>query len=657
MNDMTASSNKKLIIAGNPNVGKSVLFAALTGKYATVSNYPGTTVEVLRGVARIGADEYEVVDTPGMYSIFPVTEEERVARDILFSEDPDVVVHVADARNVERMLPLTLQLIEAGLPVVLVLNIMDEAEAEGVSIDIPVIEKHLGIPVIGAAFAKGRGLVALKESIVQERHDAGIPKALVEYPAIMEEAIKEVVPLLPAELLPHLSRRSAALLLIAMDQQLMESAERLTANASANIRRIAQRLSDSNPMEPVGYSAIVRHGEVARSIASAAVITSEMPTGFRERLSRIMMNPITGFPILALVLYFGLYKFVGSFGAGTVVNFIEGTLFEQYINPFVTAIVNDLIPWAAGRALFVGEYGMLTLGLRYAFAIILPIVGIFFLVFSIVEDSGYLPRLAMLIDNIFKKIGLSGRAVIPMVLGLGCATMATLVTRTLPTKKERVLATMLLALAVPCSAQLGVIMALLKGKPMVTAVWVGVLVVVFLVVGLIGARLVPGSPASFFMELPPLRVPGLGNVLTKTYVRVKWYLQEVVPLFLLASFVLWIGQLTGLFGVMEKAMRTPVALAGLPPECAKVFIFGFLRRDYGAAGLYDLSRADLLNNVQIAVACVALTLFLPCIAQFLVNIRERGWKTGLAISAITIVLAFTVAVGLDIVLVQTGVRL
>jgi ferrous iron transport protein B len=300
---------------------------------------------------------------------------------------------------------------------------------------------------------------------------------------------------------------------------------------------------------------------------------------------------------------------------------------------------------------------MLTLGCRYAFALILPIVTFFFLVFSVIEDSGYLPRLAMLIDNIFKKIGLSGRAVIPMVLGLGCATMATLVTRTLPTKKERVLATLLLALAVPCSAQLGVIMALLRDKPAVTAVWIGVLVFVFLAAGWLGARLIPGAPASFFMELPPLRLPGLGNVLTKTFVRVKWYLQEVVPLFLLASFLLWMGKLTGLFAMLETAMRTPVALAGLPPECAKVFIFGFLRRDYGAAGLYDLSKQHLLTNVQVAVACVALTLFLPCIAQFLVNIRERGWRTGLAISVITLVLAFVVSVALNAVLIGTGATL
>ncbi|MEI6971013.1 MAG: ferrous iron transport protein B [bacterium] len=657
MSDTTEQKHGKLIIAGNPNVGKSVLFGALTGRYATVSNYPGTTVEVLRGPLHIGNTEYEVVDTPGMYSIFPVTEEERVARRILFAERADAVVHVADAKNLERMLPLTLQLIEAGLPVVLVLNIMDEAEAEGISIDIPQLEAKLGIPVVGAAFARGRGIDELKKRIASYTPPATGHIAAVDYPATVEDAIKAAAPTLPPGFLPNLSRRTAALLMAAMDQELLDDLNKASPTAGAAMRKIAEGLADINPAEPVAYRVVVRQREMTRAIADSVVTTSNARIGFRERLSRTMMNPLTGFPILAMVLYFGLYKFVGGFGAGTLVDFIEGSLFEKYANPFFTTLFNNLIPWTALRELFTGEYGMITLGLRYAFAIILPIVTVFFVVFAVIEDSGYLPRLAMLIDNIFKRIGLSGRAVIPMVLGLGCATMATLVTRTLPTKKERVLATMLLALAVPCSAQLGVILALLEDKPAVIMVWSTVMLAVFLAAGYLGARLIPGAPASFFMELPPLRVPGILNVMTKTFVRVKWYLQEVVPLFLLASLLLWAGKMTGVFGLLEKAFRAPVVMAGLPPECAKVFIFGFLRRDYGAAGLYDLSKEGLLTNVQVAVACVALTLFLPCIAQFLVNIRERGLKTGLAISALTVVMAFTVAAGLNALLLATGATL
>lgn len=646
---------KKIFIVGNPNVGKSVLFTALTGKYATASNYPGTTVEVLRGAVSIFGESFEVVDTPGMYSIFPVTEEERVARSMLFAEVPDMVVHVADAKNLDRMLPLTFQLMDTGLPVILALNIMDEAEKDGIFIDIPALEQSLGIPVVGAAFARKIGLDDLKSRISSYALPA-MPYGR-EYPAAIENAISRVLPGIPADFHPGISRRAIALLLLSGDSCL---AEELTKHSPPNAAAIAENaglLAAANPAEPVSYCIAVAQRGQAMDVFSRVVHISETKINFKARLANMMINPLTGFPLLLLILYFGLYKFVGGFGAGTLVDFIEGHLFESHLNPFFEESFTMLVPWPEFRGLFVGDYGILTMGLRYAFAIILPIVALFFLVFAIIEDSGYLPRLAMLIDNIFKKVGLSGRAVIPMVLGFGCATMATLVTRTLPTKKERILATMLLALAVPCSAQLGVMLALFEGKPKAAAVWLFVLVGVFLAVGKLGARLVPGSPASFFMELPPLRLPHPGNVLTKTFVRVKWYLKEIVPVFLAASSLIWLAQVTGIMNVVERAMAATVKLAGLPAESARVFLFGFLRRDYGAAGLYDLQKSGMLTNGQMTVACVALTLFLPCIAQFLVNIRERGWRTGLAISAITIVVSFGVAVTLNALLTTTGIRL
>jgi len=367
------------------------------------------------------------------------------------------------------------------------------------------------------------------------------------------------------------------------------------------------------------------------------------------------MNPLTGLPILLLVLYWGLYKFVGKFGAGTVVDFLEGSIFEEYLNPFIVKGAEYIIPWPVLQDLFTGEYGMITLGFRYAVALILPIVTFFFIFFSIIEDTGYLPRLAMLIDRIFKKIGLSGRAVIPMVLGFGCATMATMVTRTLATKRERIIATILLALAVPCSAQLGVMLALLSSRPKATFLWAGIIGCVFLFVGFLTSRILPGERPSFYMEIPPLRLPKFSNIISKTYVRVKWYFKEVLPLFLLASFFIWVGKLTGLFDLIIRLLNGPVKLLGLPPEASKAFLFGFFRRDYGAAGLYDLNKDGMLNGVQLVVSCVTLTLFLPCIAQFLMNIKERGWKTGLAISAFVLFFSFSVGYIVNMVLTRSGV--
>jgi ferrous iron transport protein B len=306
------------------------------------------------------------------------------------------------------------------------------------------------------------------------------------------------------------------------------------------------------------------------------------------------------------------------------------------------------------RALYVGEYGLLTLGLRYAVAIILPIVGAFFLFFSVLEDSGYFPRLALLLDRVFKRLGMSGRAVIPMVLGFACDTMATMVTRTLETRRERVLATFLLALAVPCSAQLGVILALLAGSPLAMGVWVLSVAGTFLVVGWLGARLLPGTAASFQMEIPPLRRPRLDNVLTKTVTRMQWYFLEVLPLFLLASVILWLMDLTGLFPVVAGLLSPILGALDLPAETAQVFLLGFFRRDYGAAGLFDLSRQGALDTVQIAVAAVTLTLFIPCVAQFLMMLKERGVKTALGIAAVITPLAFGVGFVVNLVLRAVG---
>jgi ferrous iron transport protein B len=263
----------------------------------------------------------------------------------------------------------------------------------------------------------------------------------------------------------------------------------------------------------------------------------------------------------------------------------------------------------------------------------------------------------MLIDRIFKKIGLSGRAVIPMVLGFGCDTMATMVTRTLPTKRERIIATMLLALAVPCSAQLGVIIALLEGRKLAMFMWAGIISLVFLFIGYLTAKILPGKKPTFYMEVPPLRLPKLSNVFVKTYTRVRWYLKEILPLFILASVLIWIGQITRLFDLVIDFLKVPVRLIGLPAEAAHIFLLGFFRRDYGAAGLYDLNKTGILSGVQLVVACVTLTLFLPCIAQLLMNVKERGLKTGAGISVFVLVFSFAVAFVVNYLLVITGVVL
>ena len=642
-----AASARRLVLVGMPNVGKSLLFNGLTGAYASVSNYPGTTVEVMRGLARIGDERWEVVDTPGMYSLVCRTEEERVARRIVLDGNADVVLHVVDAKDLARMLSLTLQLLEADLPLILVLNMLDEAEAAGIVIDVARLRRELGIPVVGTVATTGRGLDELRDEI--RRHERGPHVEPVRYGNQIESDLEAV----SGRFRRRHGRRALALLHLQGDPDACAPGDCRDGDAGGG----APTWSGRHAAHAAYLIATERRRRATRIAESAVHGGVGRPKAFAERLDAALISPWTGVPILIAVLYVGLFLFVGSLGAGVVVNLIEGRLFEGVVNPFVESLCRHSIPWAPVRDLVAGDYGVVTLGLRYAVGIILPIVTFFFLVFSVMEDTGYLPRLALLVDRVFKKIGLSGRGIIPITLGFGCGTMATLVTRTLPTVRERVIATMLLALAVPCSAQLGVVLALLNGHPLALLIWAGVCTGIFLAAGCLASTLMPGAPPHFYMELPPLRWPKARNILMKTWTRLVWYFLEILPLFLLVSVLIWLGRLTGVFDWLIRGLAGPVRAVGLPADAAKVFLLGFFRRDYGAAGLYDLHHSGVLNGVQVTVAAVALTLFLPCLAQLLIMVKERGLKTGVAISLFVLAVSFGVAFALNAALTWTRVVL
>ncbi|MBI4513669.1 MAG: ferrous iron transport protein B [Gemmatimonadetes bacterium] len=632
-----ASARLRVALVGAPNVGKSALFNRLTGRYSTVSNYPGTSVEIARGCGTVDGLAAEFLDTPGLYSLVAAGEDGKVTRRIVLGGDVDVLVHVLEAKSIARALPLTLQLAEVRRPLVIALNMTDEAERLGLRVDARRLSARLGVEVVPTVAVQGRGIDALEKAIARAARGS-VPR-IPFYANGVGEAIRTVRERLSG--VYAVDPAAFAALLLQEDTEVratVAEAEPDGGRAAFAEAAVARRKFDA----PATYRIAVERQRVADALLEGVVRTDgRRSSAWVETLGRWLAAPFPGIPALLLVLYLGLYKFVGSFGAGTVVDWLEGAVFEGRINPFLESLFSGL-PWDWLRSLFVGEYGLLTLGVRYAVAIILPIVGAFFLFFSVLEDSGYFPRLALLVDRTFKRLGLSGRAVIPIVLGFACDTMATMVTRTLETKRERVLATLLLALAIPCSAQLGVILAILAGNPLAFGVWSLVLLGTFLLVGAITAKLLPGDSPYFHMELPPLRRPRLGNVLMKTYARMQWYFLEVLPLFLLASVLLWIGELTGLFRLAVAALTPVVAALGLPAQTASVFLFGFFRRDYGAAGLYDLTQTGALDAVQVTVAAVTLTLFVPCIAQFLMMWKERGPRTAIGMLAFITPFAFGV---------------
>jgi len=638
-NSAAADKMHRIILCGPPNVGKSLIFNRLNGRYAAVSNYPGTTVEISSGRCTL-LPGYEASDTPGAYSLLPISDEERVTRDILLNLQDALVLHVVDAKNLRRMLPMTLELRELGLPMMLVLNMMDEARNYGVEIDKHELSLLLGIPVVATTATKGTGIAELCRTI---QNGDFCPKPFVmtyddklrkmaQALGLTQEFRGQAPSILPEGASP---RNSFNPTLLAASPAAVELPPEQMGAFELAVRKTRQAVADD-------------------LLASCAIFPPRIVGKVAAVLGHLTFNVWTGVPIALLVLYFGVYKFVGQFGAGTLVDFLEKRVFDHFITPHLTRWVEALLPWPILQDLFVHDFGMLTLGLRYAIALILPIVGTFFLFFSLLEDSGYLPRLALLFDRVFKRIGLNGRAVIPIILGFGCGTMAVMVTRILETKRERIIATLLLGMAIPCSAQLGVILGMLSGRPAALLAWVGVITAIFLGLGWLGARHLPGEAPAFYLEMPPLRLPKLSNVVTKTYSRMHWYFLEILPLFIAASAVIWIGNITGVFQWTVRAIQPLIALMGLPSETASAFLFGFFRRDYGAAGLFDLQRLGKLDARQTFVSVLVITLFLPCVAQFFVMKKERGWKFTLATSGTIMVAAAVAGIVANFILMKTG---
>ncbi len=479
----------------------------------------------------------------------------------------------------------------------------------------------------------------------------------MRYDAKLEEAIARIVEHLRDDY--GLSKRAIALLLLQGDSEIWTMVEEQEGKETAEvIRQILREVQSGGERSPL-YRIAMRRQWLSEYIADRVIEqVVEKPKTFAEKLSDLLIHPLWGTLFLVALLYFGFYQFVGVFAAGTLVELLEDKVFGNYILPPVEKFFNWLIPWVWLRDLFVGEYGIFTLGIRYAVALLLPIVTAFFLVFSLVEDSGYFPRLALLVDRLFKRIGLSGKAVIPMVLGFGCDTMATLVTRILDTRRERIIATLLLALAVPCSAQLGVMMATVSKVKGGILVWALFVFSIFLLVGYLTAKLLPGEQPRFFIEVVPLRLPRVDNILVKTWTRLQWYLLEVTPLFILASVLIWLGRITRIFDLVIAALSYPVQWVGLPSEMATVILFGFFRRDYGAAGLLDMVEKGTISDIDLVTTAIILTLFVPCIAQFLITVRERGWRIAVAIAAFIFPFAFLcgfVARHLLLLLSQLGV--
>lgn len=637
----------RVVLVGNPNVGKSVVFNYLSGLYVDVSNFPGTTVEV----SKASYLHYELFDTPGIYGVSSFNDEERVARDIILNGD--IIINIVDAVHLERDLFLTQQLIDMGKRVGLIVNMLDEAKRQKIAIDIPALEEHLGIPVIGTVAVKRAGLELIHDLIVDAREGKQHRGLHTELHAMLSSV----------------GSQAEALLVLEGDPVVAERHGLETVDAA---RREEIYIGRRNRVNKVLQHAVT-DVQMTRQIAS--------------KLGRWSVSPILGFPILAVILYV-LYFFVGVFVAQDIVGFTENTVgrgfVEFHIKSWIaehaaTTVTVDILDaegevadsrafrfdnglkgdyerWAEARhlpaghdaeytftfenpwlILFFGEFGAVTMTLTYLLFLLLPLVLGFYFALSVLEDSGYLPRLATLVDRLLRYIGLNGRAVIPLILGFGCVTMATITTRLLGSQREKTIATTILQLAIPCSAQLGVIAALLATAGLTaTLIYVGVIFSFLVLVGTVMNRSLPGEVSPLLIDLPLMRLPRIDNVVKKTAYKTWFFMKEASPWFFIGALTVGILQVTN---ALEKIMNALEPLVvqwlQLPREAATAFVMGLVRRDFGAAGLYHLD----LSPFQTVAALVTITLFVPCVASLMVMLKERGLREGMIIWVGSLVLA------------------
>lgn len=584
------TARKRFVLAGNPNTGKSVFFNTLTGMYVDVSNFPGTTIDISSGRYQ----DYLVLDTPGVYGVSSFNDEEIVARDIITSAD--ILLNVVDAVHLDRDLFLTQQIIDMGIPMIVALNMMDEAQAEGIEIDVDKLSKKLGVVIIPTVAVKNQGIEEMKAQITK----AQVGNSDSELEAKLRRLLKKH---------PQIKNRAEALLILEGDPHIAAKykveTQTFQEEIYANRRQRINRLIDEVVQE------------------------TKDQTAFKTNLSRWMVNPLTGIPILLGILYL-IYKLIAVFVAQTVVEFTEGYLFQGVYEPFMRNLVGHfLLESSVFGQILVGEFGILTMTFTYVLGLLLPLVVGFYFALSLMEDSGYLPRVAALVDRVLTKLGLNGRAIIPLILGFGCVTMATITTRLLGTKREKFIATALLGFTIPCSAQLGVIGGLIAplGSQMF-ALYLGTIFLVFVLLGTFLNKVMPGKSSDLLIDLPSLRWPRIGNVLQKTWIKSFAFIKEAAPLFALGALIISGLQISGALDVIIRALAPfTTGFLKLPQEATVAFIMGIVRRDFGAAGLSSLT----MNPLQTILSLVVITLFVPCIASILVIFKERTWKEAVLI--------------------------
>jgi ferrous iron transport protein B len=560
---------RKILLIGNPNVGKSVIFSRLTGVQVIASNYPGTTVEYTKGYMKLDGEKLEVIDVPGTYSLEPSSKAEEVAVQLM--EKGDIIVNIVDATNLERNLNLTLQLLKRKTPVIVALNIYDEACHTGISIDVDKLEKLLGVPVVPTCGITAEGIKTLVSRLFEAKQG--------KYDFDEENRWQEV-----GKIIKH--------------------------------------------VQNITY----RHHR------------------FTEVLGDLTIKPGTGIPIALILMFaiFWLIRFIGE----NLIGFVFEPIFENLWTPLMmklsqllgsggflhNIIIGKLVD---GGIEYMESFGLLTTGLFVPFAAVLPYVIAFYFVLSFLEDSGYLPRLGVLVDNVMHKMGLHGLSIVPMLLGLGCNVPGAMATRVLDTRRERFIAMTMMAIAVPCMAQIAMIVGLIgKGGVRGLLLVFGTLFVVWLILGTIMNLFLKGESPEIFTEIPPYRMPYFAGLFKKLWMRIKLFLKEAIPYVMLGVVIVNILYTLHVIDFIARFTAPVVTtIFGLPGESVAALVIGFLRKDVAVGMLVPLG----LSLKQLVIASVILAMYFPCVATFTVMIKELGIKD--MIKSVLIMIIATIIVG------------
>ncbi len=647
------SDRVSIVLAGQPNTGKSVFFNRITGIGVISSNYPGTTVEIMEGWTKIDGLRVRVIDTPGIYSLDATSPDQMVARRVILETRPAVIINIIDATHLERNLYLTLQLLELEVPMVVALNMVDEASKRGIKIDHEKLSEFLGVPVIPTVATRGEGVFkAVKKAMELLKEGAGVRGKKLEYGKDIERVISALEEKIRREMreIPFgISPRALAILLLQRDPEIVK----IVSEKHKEVVEFAEKLAsaiESMHGEQSSIRIAKERYALAHMIANSVVEKQERRL-LRDVIDEITTTNIyTGIPIMMLVV---LALFSSLVYIGGMLEEIITTAWELFVVANVEGIITA---YGVDPLLRVIILNGVLLGLEAGLAIVIPYIVLFYILLSVLEDTGYLARIAYLLDGLMHRLGLHGRALIPLIVGYGCNVPAIVGTRVLETRRERFIAAFLISI-VPCSARTVVILGIV-GSYLGIMYALGVYAIGLLLLVISGVflnRILSGERVGLVMEIPPYRVPHPVTVLKKTWIRFREFVYIAFPLLIIGSIVLSLLEYFEMLDAVTRAMSPlMVTVLGLPPVTAVPIIFGIFRKEMVIEMLVVLSGTTDLSLIftptQMIVFAVVTMLYFPCIASLGALAKELGWRDTILIALGTMALAITVGAILNVAL-------